>query len=74
MVDKVIDSGNNKGTQEGNVGHTPFSSTADPNIVTSEPSRKSVNFRTLIAPAGNRADVAISLESIRDISERYANT
>ncbi|GKA18655.1 hypothetical protein Tco_0698570 [Tanacetum coccineum] len=42
-------------------------------LVTGEPSRKSMNFRTLIAPAGNGADVAISLESIRDIRERYAN-
>ncbi|GJY00545.1 hypothetical protein Tco_0357563 [Tanacetum coccineum] len=32
-----------------------------------------VNFHTLVAPAGNRADVAILLESIRAISERFAN-
>ncbi|GJR55963.1 hypothetical protein Tco_1406484 [Tanacetum coccineum] len=32
-------------------------------LVTSEPSKKSVNFRTLIAPAVNEADVAILLES-----------
>ncbi|GJV78293.1 putative ribonuclease H-like domain-containing protein [Tanacetum coccineum] len=43
-------------------------------LVTGEPSRKSVNFCTLITPIGNRADVAISLESIRAISERFANT
>ncbi|GKC27861.1 hypothetical protein Tco_1035155, partial [Tanacetum coccineum] len=32
-------------------------------LVTGEPSRKSVNFRTLLAPAGNGAHVVISLES-----------
>ncbi|GKD15346.1 putative reverse transcriptase domain-containing protein [Tanacetum coccineum] len=43
-------------------------------LVTKEPSMKSVNFRTLLAPAGNRADVVISLESVRAVSERFANT
>ncbi|GJV52845.1 putative RNA-directed DNA polymerase, eukaryota, reverse transcriptase zinc-binding domain protein [Tanacetum coccineum] len=43
-------------------------------FVTGEPSMKSVNFRTLISPVGNGADVAIPLESIRAISERFANT
>ncbi|GJZ95438.1 retrovirus-related pol polyprotein from transposon TNT 1-94, partial [Tanacetum coccineum] len=38
-----------------------------------EPSRKTVNFRTLLAPAGNRADVAISLESFRVVYERLSN-
>ncbi|GJR91252.1 hypothetical protein Tco_0215263 [Tanacetum coccineum] len=37
-------------------------------LVTGEPSRKSVNFRTLLASVGNGADVAILF------SERYANT
>nr|GFB47351.1 hypothetical protein [Tanacetum cinerariifolium] len=41
---------------------------------TGEPSRKSVNTRILIAPVGNKADVAIALESIRAISEWFANT
>nr|GEY24690.1 putative reverse transcriptase domain-containing protein [Tanacetum cinerariifolium] len=99
-VEKVIDYGNNKGTQDGNVRQSPISSTSglnivifqinisdshttDPNnsspslsgptpyakLVTGEPSRKNVNFRTLLGPAGNRADVAISLESVRAISE-----
>ncbi|GJW66963.1 hypothetical protein Tco_0121387 [Tanacetum coccineum] len=36
-------------------------------LVTSEPVRKSVNFLTLLAPARNKADDAISLESIRAI-------
>nr|GEU57347.1 hypothetical protein [Tanacetum cinerariifolium] len=43
-------------------------------LVTGEPSRKSVNFRTLIAPAENRANVVISVESVRAISECVANT
>ncbi|GJS40295.1 zinc finger, CCHC-type containing protein [Tanacetum coccineum] len=43
-------------------------------LLTSEPSRKSVNFGTLIALARNGADVAISLESVRAISERFADT
>ncbi|GJW90688.1 reverse transcriptase domain-containing protein [Tanacetum coccineum] len=38
-------------------------------LVTGEPSRKSVNFRTLLTPAGNEADVAISLESVGAVSE-----
>ncbi|GJR78678.1 FAR1-related sequence 5-like protein [Tanacetum coccineum] len=103
-VEKVIDSRNNKGKQDGNVGHSPISPTIDPNIGivlinisdshTTEPnnsssslsgptsyakldsvkpSRKSVNFHTLHAPAGNKDDVAIFLESVRPISERFAN-
>ncbi|GJX35711.1 putative reverse transcriptase domain-containing protein [Tanacetum coccineum] len=39
-------------------------------LVIGEPSRKSVNFRTLITPVGNGVDVSIQLESIRAISER----
>ncbi|GKD44933.1 putative reverse transcriptase domain-containing protein [Tanacetum coccineum] len=42
-------------------------------LVTGETSRKSVNFYNLIAPVWNGANVAISLESICAISERYAN-
>ncbi|GKD47129.1 retrotransposon protein, putative, ty1-copia subclass, partial [Tanacetum coccineum] len=43
-------------------------------LVTGEPSTKSVNFRTLITSAGNGVDVAVPLEYIRDISERFVNT
>ncbi|GKD19335.1 hypothetical protein Tco_1208493 [Tanacetum coccineum] len=43
-------------------------------LVTGEQSRKSMTFRTLFAPAGNGADVAISLESVRANSERVTNT
>ncbi|GJU32778.1 hypothetical protein Tco_1176367 [Tanacetum coccineum] len=42
-------------------------------LVTGESSRKSVNFHTLLAPAGNGDDVAILMECVRDISERFAN-
>nr|GEX40097.1 hypothetical protein [Tanacetum cinerariifolium] len=38
--------------------------------VSGEPIRKSVNFCTLITPAGNGVDLAVALESIRAISER----
>ncbi|GJW92825.1 beta-caryophyllene synthase [Tanacetum coccineum] len=41
--------------------------------VTGEPSRKALNFHTLFTPAGNGVDVLISVESIRVISERFAN-
>ncbi|GJS38889.1 hypothetical protein Tco_0563932 [Tanacetum coccineum] len=43
-------------------------------LLNGEPSRKSVNFRTFIAPRGNGADVAIPLESIQAISERFTNS
>ncbi|GJY55066.1 hypothetical protein Tco_0446730 [Tanacetum coccineum] len=42
-------------------------------LLISEPSRKSVNFGTLIALARNGANVAISLEPVRAISERFAD-
>nr|GEW81303.1 hypothetical protein [Tanacetum cinerariifolium] len=68
MVEKVTESRNNKGTHDENVGQTPISSTDDPNIgisyaksFTEEPSRKSVNFRTLITLEGNEADVVVPL-------------
>ncbi|GKB21687.1 hypothetical protein Tco_0855610 [Tanacetum coccineum] len=43
-------------------------------LVTGETSKKSVNFRTLITPTGNGAEVTVPLESILVISERFANT
>ncbi|GKB74261.1 acidic leucine-rich nuclear phosphoprotein 32 family member A [Tanacetum coccineum] len=43
-------------------------------LVTSEPSRKSVNFCTLITQAGNGAYVVVPLESIRAVSKRFANS
>ncbi|GJR79015.1 hypothetical protein Tco_0149800 [Tanacetum coccineum] len=38
-----------------------------------EPSRKALNFRTLFTPGGNGVDVVVPVESIRAISERFAN-
>ncbi|GJR63783.1 hypothetical protein Tco_1505945 [Tanacetum coccineum] len=43
-------------------------------LLTGELNWKSVNFRTLIEPAWNGADVAITFESIRAINKHYANT
>ncbi|GKA48913.1 putative reverse transcriptase domain-containing protein [Tanacetum coccineum] len=43
-------------------------------LVTREPSRKSMNFRTLFTPAENGVDVVVPVEFIRAISERFANT
>ncbi|GKC11044.1 hypothetical protein Tco_1007826 [Tanacetum coccineum] len=43
-------------------------------LVTREPRKKTVNFRTLLSPASNRSDVAISLESVRAVSEHFANS
>nr|GEW85779.1 hypothetical protein [Tanacetum cinerariifolium] len=43
-------------------------------LVTSETSRKSVKFCTLVPPEGNMADVAISMESVRAINESFTNT
>ncbi|GKE41754.1 beta-caryophyllene synthase, partial [Tanacetum coccineum] len=38
------------------------------------PSRKALNFRNLFTPGGNGVDVVVPVESIRSISERFANT
>ncbi|GJY87163.1 putative reverse transcriptase domain-containing protein [Tanacetum coccineum] len=42
--------------------------------VTGKPSGTKVNFRTLFTLGGNRIDVVVPVESIRAISERFANT
>nr|GEW50480.1 hypothetical protein [Tanacetum cinerariifolium] len=53
-------------------GNTPgMSSYAN---VTGKPSGKKVNVCTLFTPGGNGIDVVVSLDSIRAISERFANT
>nr|GEY23048.1 integrase, catalytic region, zinc finger, CCHC-type, peptidase aspartic, catalytic [Tanacetum cinerariifolium] len=41
--------------------------------ITSKPSGKKVNVRTLFTPEGNGIDVVVSVDSIRAISERFAN-
>ncbi|GJX80009.1 mitogen activate protein kinase [Tanacetum coccineum] len=64
-------------TKDVNVGQTLISSTVDLNLATSyanlSTGRKSVNFRSLITPVGNGIDVVVPKESIRAISERFAN-
>ncbi|GJW53824.1 hypothetical protein Tco_0097909 [Tanacetum coccineum] len=42
--------------------------------VTGKPSEKKLNIRTLFTPGGNGIDVVVSVESIRAISKRFANT
>nr|GEU80442.1 ribonuclease H-like domain-containing protein [Tanacetum cinerariifolium] len=81
--------GGNGDGDSANVGQTSPNSTSDGFIlistlnsgksswyanVTSKPSRTKVNFRTLFTPAGNGIDVVVPVESIRPISERFANT
>ncbi|GKB08743.1 zinc finger, CCHC-type containing protein [Tanacetum coccineum] len=41
--------------------------------ITSKPTRKKVNVCTLFTPGGNGIDVVVSVDSIRAISERFAN-
>ncbi|GJY68222.1 ribonuclease H-like domain-containing protein [Tanacetum coccineum] len=59
----------------------PSKSTANPNkgtsytnLFTDGLSRKAMNFHTLFTPRGNGVDVVVLVESIRAISERFANT
>ncbi|GKB01352.1 cytokinin dehydrogenase 3-like protein [Tanacetum coccineum] len=42
--------------------------------ITGKPSRNKVNVRTLFTPGGNGIDVVVLVDSIRAISERFANT
>ncbi|GJZ34896.1 hypothetical protein Tco_0580713 [Tanacetum coccineum] len=42
--------------------------------VTGVPSRKALNFHTFFTPTGNRVDMVVLVDSIRAISERFANT
>nr|GFA21238.1 hypothetical protein [Tanacetum cinerariifolium] len=51
-----------------------YTGTSYANLFTGESIRKSLNFRTLFTPAGNKIDVVIPMKSIRAISERFANT
>ncbi|GJY98688.1 hypothetical protein Tco_0516118 [Tanacetum coccineum] len=73
LDEHVVGAGNNNDL---NVGQTPVSVTIDlnkgtyyANLFTSESSRKSVNFRTLITPTGNGIDVVVPVEPIRAISQ-----
>nr|GEU37081.1 retrotransposon protein, putative, Ty1-copia subclass [Tanacetum cinerariifolium] len=65
---KPEDENENEGRSTTHAGAVSFAT-----LLKGEPSRKSVNFRTLLASAGNRADVAISLESVRVVHERLSN-
>nr|GEU33407.1 hypothetical protein [Tanacetum cinerariifolium] len=80
--------GNGSGDSK-NVGQTRSNSTSDGVMlistlnsgksswyanVTSKPCRTKVNFRTLFTPTGNEIDVVVPVESIRAITERFANT
>ncbi|GKC20066.1 hypothetical protein Tco_1022216 [Tanacetum coccineum] len=42
--------------------------------ITGKPRGKKVNVHTLFTPGGNEIDVVVSVDSIRAISERFANT
>ncbi|GJX27972.1 hypothetical protein Tco_0236051 [Tanacetum coccineum] len=57
-----------------NIGPIVLGPTSYAKLVSGEASRKSLNFHILITHARNGADVVIPLDSIRDISERFANT
>ncbi|GKC38133.1 hypothetical protein Tco_1050517 [Tanacetum coccineum] len=52
---------------------TPIAHVSYENLLNGESSRKSVNFRTLLASAGNGAYVTISMESVRVVHERLSN-
>ncbi|GKB69451.1 hypothetical protein Tco_0930863 [Tanacetum coccineum] len=68
--ENMIDAGTTVGpTQAGNtLGMSSYAN------VTGKPSGTKVNFRTLFTPGGNGIDVVVPVESIRAISERFANT
>ncbi|GJS57558.1 hypothetical protein Tco_0652342 [Tanacetum coccineum] len=65
---------NHAGTKVGPTlnGNTPGMSSYT--NVTGVPSRNALNFCTLFTPAGNGVDVVVPVESVRAISERFANT
>ncbi|GJY99142.1 DNA helicase [Tanacetum coccineum] len=44
------------------------------NLLNREPSRKILNFRTLVATAGNADDVVNSLTSVYEVNERFINS
>ncbi|GKA84397.1 hypothetical protein Tco_0805992 [Tanacetum coccineum] len=57
---------------EANIGtSTPISYVR---IINGAPSKKHINFRTLLAPASSGFDVAISLEPVRLVTERFSNS
>ncbi|GJU97164.1 putative reverse transcriptase domain-containing protein [Tanacetum coccineum] len=83
-IDGGAKSSRNGGVQspKANVAATPtFSPTASNALgkfpyanITGKPSGKKVNVCTLFTPGGNGIDVVVLVDSIRAISERFANT
>nr|GEV02507.1 hypothetical protein [Tanacetum cinerariifolium] len=54
-------------------GNAPSNKSSYANV-TGKPSGNKLNIHTLFTPRGNGIDVVVSVESIRAISERFANT
>ncbi|GJV94118.1 cytokinin dehydrogenase 3-like protein [Tanacetum coccineum] len=61
-------------TQEANASAGNAPSKPSYATATGKPSGKKVNVRTLYTPGGNGIDVVVLVDSIRAISERFANT
>ncbi|GJS25114.1 phospholipase-like protein [Tanacetum coccineum] len=79
IVEEPIDATVN--TEDVNVRQTPTSpnvnpkpGTSYPNLFTNGPSRKATNYGTLFTSGENGVDMIVSVESIRAISARFANT
>ncbi|GJR52661.1 hypothetical protein Tco_1403182, partial [Tanacetum coccineum] len=79
VVEEPVD--NTVNTEDVNVGQTPTSPNVNPkpgtsyaNLLTTGPSRNDRNFCTLFTLGGNGVDMVVSVESIRAISTRFANT
>ncbi|GJX24026.1 zinc finger, CCHC-type containing protein [Tanacetum coccineum] len=70
IINNVANNGTTMGPNPAD--NTPGMSTSYVNV-TGEPSRKALNFCTLFTSAGNGVDVVVSVESIKAISERFAN-
>ncbi|GJY58517.1 zinc finger, CCHC-type containing protein [Tanacetum coccineum] len=78
----TVASGINVDMQEENLGQSstgPSGSESETavsfaTLLKGDSRRTGLNFRTLITQAGNGADVVVPLESIRVVSERYANS
>ncbi|GKC17583.1 hypothetical protein Tco_1014365 [Tanacetum coccineum] len=70
--------GNTLGNEAGNLTSSPNGNSLTPisfaTLVKGDTSRKVVNFRTLVTPADNGADVVISKESVCVVNERLNNT
>ncbi|GJX70226.1 hypothetical protein Tco_0307397 [Tanacetum coccineum] len=75
MANKSVEENRNDvGTKVGTTSTDNTSGMSSYDNVTSILSRKALNFCTLFTPAGNGVNVVVPVESIRAISERFANT